>query len=216
MHAMIIGATGATGMPLTQLLLNHSAFDKITVFVRKPLDLSHPKLSIEIIDFDSPHTWQNKVTGDVLFSCLGTTLKQAGSKDAQYKIDYTYQYNFAKIAKQNGVKHYVLISSDMANAHAKTFYSRIKGELDNAVIALNFEKLSIFRPPLLIRKNSDRFGEKFAEKLILALNKIGLLKSHKPLPTPLLAQAMITAVTNNKTDILDKHTIWQLLNEYKG
>lgn len=211
MHAIIIGATGATGKPLTQLLLNHLVFDKITVFVRRPLDFSHPKLTVEIIDFDNTDTWQSKVTGDVLFSCLGTTLKQAGSKDAQYKIDYTYQYNFAKIAKQNGVKHYVLISSDMANANAKTFYPRIKGELDNAVTALNFEKLSIFRLPLLVRENSDRFGETLAEKLILTLNKIGLLKSHKPLPTPLLAQAMIKAVIGNKTGILDKHMIWRLL-----
>lgn len=160
MKALIIGATGATGKELTKQLLDNPAFLEVVIFVRKSPNMSHPKLKVEIIDFDKLESYQDKITGDVLFSCLGTTLKQAGSKDAQYLIDYTYQYNFANIAKQNGIQHYVLISADMANANAKTFYSKIKGKLDNAVMALNFEKFTIFRPPLLIRENSDRFGEK--------------------------------------------------------
>lgn len=211
MKAIIIGATGATGKALTKQLLDNPTFSQVVIFVRKQIDFSHPKLTVEVIDFDKSNEWQNKVTGDVLFSCLGTTLKQAGSKDAQYKIDYTYQYDFAKIAKQNGVSHYVLISADMANANSKAFYPKIKGELENAVLALNFEKLSIFRPPLLIRENSDRVGEKLAEKMILAFNKIGLLQSHKPMPTPLLAQAMINAVLNQQTGILNKQKIWTLV-----
>lgn len=213
MKAIVIGATGATGKVLTKQLLDNPKFSQVVIFVRKNIDFSHPKLTVEIIDFDKLETYQAKITGDVLFSCLSTTLKQAGSKDAQYLIDYTYQYNFAKIAKQNGVSHYVLISADMANASSISFYPKIKGELENSVMALNFEKLSIFRPPLLIRENTDRVGEKMAEKVLLSFNKIGLLKSHKPLPTPLLAQAMITAVLDNHTGILNKEKIWQLLEK---
>lgn len=211
MKAIVIGATGATGKALTKQLLDNPAFSEVVIFVRKNVDFSHPKLTVEIIDFDKIESYQDKIKGDVLFSCLGTTLKQAGSKDAQYKIDYTYQYDFAKIAKQNGVSHYVLISADMANANAKAFYPKIKGELENAVMTLNFEKLSIFRPPLLIRENTDRFGEKMAEKVIISLNKIGLLQSHKPMPTPLLAQAMINVVLNHQTGILNKERIWTLV-----
>lgn len=213
MKAIVIGATGATGKVLTKQLLDNPKFSQVVIFVRKNIDFSHPKLTVEIINFDKLETYQAKITGDVLFSCLSTTLKQAGSKDAQYLIDYTYQYNFAKIAKQNGVSHYVLISADMANASSISFYPKIKGELENSVMALNFEKLSIFRPPLLIRENTDRVGEKMAEKVLLSFNKIGLLKSHKPLPTPLLAQAMITAVLDNHTGILNKEKIWQLLEK---
>ena len=211
MKALIIGATGATGTTLTEQLLNHANFSHITVFVRKPLALMHPKLTVEVIDFDKPDTWADKVRGDVLFSCLGTTLKQAGSKANQYKIDYTYQYNFAKIAKQNGINHYVLVSSGMANANSKAYYTRLKGELDNAVMALNFNRLTILRPPLLKRPNSDRLGEVWADKILTMLGAFGVLSSQKPMPTDDLAHAMIQAVLQPATGILEKSQIWALI-----
>lgn len=212
MHALIIGATGATGKPLLEKVLNNPAFTKVTVFVRKAITIHHSKLTIEVIDFNDVNSFKNKVTGDVLFSCLGTTLKQAGSKQAQYQIDYTYQYQFANIAKQNGVSHLVLVSSSGANANAKIFYSRIKGELENAVMALNFDKLTILRPPLLKRPNSDRTAEKLGEKIIETFNQFGLLSSQKPLPTDKLADVMTKSVLNQKTGVIEKGEIWQMAN----
>ena len=98
--------------------------------------------------------------GDVLFSCLGTTRKDAGSKAAQWKVDYDYQYSFAKAARENGVECYVLVSAMNASSNSGFFYSRMKGELDDDVTKLGFPRLLIFKPPSLIRKGSDRNMEK--------------------------------------------------------
>src|SRR5918994_4181591 len=115
MHALLVGATGATGKDLLELLLKDDAFHRVDIFVRRNLDLQHEKLKTHVIDFDKPYEWNQLVNGDVLFSCLGTTLKVAGSKEAQWKIDYDYQYQFAKAARENGMHSYVLVSSGFAS-----------------------------------------------------------------------------------------------------
>ena len=193
MHALIIGATGATGKDLLELLLKDEAFHRVDIFVRRSVNVRHEKLAVHVIDFDRAEQWAHLVTGDVLFSCLGTTLKAAGSKEAQWKIDYDYQYDFAKAARENGVSSYVLVSAAMASPDSRLFYSRMKGELEVAVKALGFPSLAIFNPPILIRKDSDRSGEVFGLKVINFFNKLGLFRSQKPLPTAVLAQAMINA-----------------------
>lgn len=88
MKADIIGATGSTGRVLLAQLLNDERFDEVHIFVRRPPDFAHDKLCVHLIDFSRPDTWADKLRGDVLFSCLGTTLKDAGSQEAQRKIDY--------------------------------------------------------------------------------------------------------------------------------
>ena len=194
MKALVIGATGATGQPLIQHLLNDSSFMEVVAFTRKPIGIHHPKLKNEIINFNEPQTWKHWVQGDVLFSCLGTTLKDAGSQKAQYKIDFEYQYQFAKAAKDNSVKSLVLVSSFQADPKARFFYPRMKGELEEAVTKLYFDQTIIFRPGMLKRLGTDRIGEKIGLKLISAFNSIGLFKNQKPLDTSDLAQAMINAI----------------------
>ncbi len=178
MHALIIGATGATGRALLDTLLNDSAFERVSIFVRRPVAVEHPKLVVHVIDFEQPHTWQDQVRGDVLFSCLGTTLKDAGSKEAQWRIDYDYQYRFAQAAKANGVPQSLLVSSAYANPASKGFYTRMKGRLEQDVAALGFASLGIFRPPSLVRPNTDRTGEKIALRLLNGLNRIGAVALH--------------------------------------
>lgn len=194
MHAIVVGATGATGTDLVELLLNDEQFKQVDVFVRREITLQHDKLNVHVIDFDNTEQWGQLVQGNVLFSCLGTTLKTAGSKEAQWKIDYDYQYAFAKHAKANGVSHYVLVSAAGSSPTSKIFYSRMKGMLEEAVKALGFPKLTILRPPLLVRTNTDRPGEVIGYKIIRFLNRFGILRSQKPLPTRQLAQSMIDAV----------------------
>lgn len=199
MKAIIVGATGATGKDLLAQILEDDAFAEVHIFVRKAVKTEHSKLTIHIIDFEKPENWKHLVVGDVLFSCLGTTLKAAGSKEAQWKIDYTYQYEFAKAAKENGIKHYILVSSMGANSQSKLFYIKMKGALEDAVNQLSFPRLSIFKPPILIRKDSDRAGENIGVKLLQFLNKFGLFASQKPLLTEHLAQAMLI-VAKKPTD----------------
>lgn len=210
MKALIIGATGATGKDLLTQVLDDDNFSQVIIFVRKAVETTHPKLTVYLIDFDKPSDWADKVQGDVLFCCLGTTLKQAGSQQNQTKIDRTYPHTFAQIAKQNGIAHCVLVSSDRADAKSPLFYYRLKGELEHDLCAVGFKRLTIVRPPLLKRKNSDRLGERLGEKALTLFNRLGLLHSMRPMPTQILAKAMIQAVLQGKTGILDKQTLWAL------
>ncbi|WP_027377241.1 NAD(P)H-binding protein [Kaistella palustris] len=193
MKALVIGATGATGKELVSKLLEDPAYTEVHVFVRKALQTKHAKLRTHIVDFDNPDKWNDLVKGDVAFSCLGTTLKNAGSKEAQYKVDYGYQYEFAKAAKENGVEDYILVSAYGASPKSKTFYSRMKGELEESVKNLHFDKITIFQPGMLERPDSERTGEVLGGKIIKFANKLGVLTNQKPLPTGVLAQAMINS-----------------------
>lgn len=193
MKALVIGATGATGKDLVNQLLNDKDFEEVDVFVRKPIDIQNDKLKVHLVDFEKPEEWKGFVKGDVAFSCLGTTLKNAGSKEAQRKVDFDYQYEFAKAAKENEVEDYILVSAYGADPRSKIFYSRMKGELEEAVKQLHFNKITLFKPGMLERKDSDRTGEVLGSRIIKFANKIGLLESQKPLPTHILAKAMINS-----------------------
>ena len=193
MKALVIGATGATGKDLVNKLLEDKDFQEVHAFVRRPLNIKNEKLKAHVVDFEKPEEWKDLVKGDVAFSCLGTTLKDAGSKDAQRKVDFDYQYQFAKNAKENEVEDYILVSSYGANPNSKIFYSRMKGELEKEVKNLHFKKMTIFQPGMLERKDSERTGEVLGGKIIKFVNKLGICESQKPLPTDVLAQAMINS-----------------------
>ncbi|WP_063068190.1 NAD(P)H-binding protein [Neisseria flavescens] len=223
MKMIVIGATGATGKSLLPLLAAHSEIERIDCFGRRHPDFSHQKLNSHQIDFSKPDNWREEVQGDVLFACLGTTLKAAGSKEAQWAIDYEANLEFAKVARQNGVNALVLVSASGANSASRLFYQRMKGELEQAIIALNFPRLIIFRPPLLIRPNSDRLGEKMAERIFRVLNRIGMLKNQRPLAVEKLAQAMLKAAllssheqasySKNHMQVYEPQDIFRLLDQ---
>ena len=201
MKALVIGATGAVGKDLVQQLIEDSSFERIDVFVRREVKNPAAKVVAHVVDFDHPETWTDQLQGDVLFSCLGTTIRAAGSQDAQWKVDYTYQYEAAKAAKASGVKTYVLVSSVGANAKSKVFYTKMKGALDEAVQELGFEGCFILRPPSLIRKGSDRFGEKVGIVALKAFNAIGLMRSFTPMPTEAVAVAMIRLAKSGRKGV---------------
>ena len=198
MNAIIIGATGATGKDLVDLLLQDSVFDAIHVFVRRPLTISDPMVKTHIVDFEQIDNWKSEIQGDVLFSCLGTTLRAAGSQEAQWKVDYDYQFNFAKAARENGVPTLVLMSSMGANPQSSVFYMKMKGQLEEAVKGLGFANTIIVRPPSLIRRNSDRWGERVGVVALKMLNKVGIMRSMKPMSTEAVAKAMLTCSLHMK------------------
>jgi len=209
MKTLVIGATGAVGKDLVQLLIDDSSVERVDIFVRREVKISAAKLVVHVIDFDHPETWASQLQGDVLFSCLGTTIKAAGSQENQWKVDYTYQYEAAKAAKANGVKTYVLVSSVGANAKSKVFYTKMKGALDDAVQELGFEGCFILRPPSLIRKGSNRFGEKVGIVALKVFNAIGLLRSFTPMRTEDVAAAMIRLAKSGRqgVEIIDSQEI---------
>lgn len=204
MKAIIIGATGAVGRDLLEQSLADNRYERVDAFVRRPLAVTHEKLSVHVIDFEQPETWRSEVKGDsesVLFSCLGTTLKQAGGKQPQWRVDYDYQLEFARAAAENGVGEYVLVSSMGANARSMNFYMYMKGALEDAVKALEFRHITIVQPPSLIRKNSDRWAETASVRVLQALNRIGLLRRVAPMPTEEVAACMLRHAGNGKSGV---------------
>ncbi len=192
LHALVLGATGATGKEIINLLLNDDAYSKVSIFVRRKPNIEHNKLMVYEVDFSKLSNYQDLINGDVLFSALGTTRKEAGGLKQQYLVDYTYQYEFAKMASDNGVNNYSLVSSTGANEKSFFFYPKIKGNLEESVKKLKFKKIQIFQPPMLIRqpelmRSSEKTGIKFLE----GLNTIGLIKSQKPLLVSTLARKMV-------------------------
>ena len=193
MKALIIGATGATGNDLVQVLLEDADYTQVTCFVRRSTGKVHPKLLEITTHFDNLENVSDSIKGDIWFSCLGTTLKIAGSKERQWQIDYDIPVAFARIAKRNGVSKTVLLSAYGASASSNVFYSRMKGSLEEKIGELSFDQYIIFKPGLLLRQNSDRPGERLAAVALRFLNSLGLIRKFRPMPTLTLAQKMAKA-----------------------
>lgn len=211
--AIILGATGSCGKELVYSLIKNPNFDRVTIFTRNELKIRNRKLVNYSIDFSKLQEYKKLIVGDILFSALGTTLKEAGSKSNQYEVDFTYQYEFAKMASQNEVSSYSLISSAGANEKSLFFYPRIKGELELAVTNLSFEIIRIFQPPLLIRQpDLIRPAELIGIKLFSALNKIGIFMQQKPLSVFDLAKIMTKESISHNEERIIKYTPKELHN----
>lgn len=203
--ANIIGATGLVGKQLVRLLLEDDKFTKIRIFVRQDSGLKHPKIEQQIIDFRDQKTWSKFLTGDVLFSTLGTTLKQAGSKKLQYEVDFTFNLNFAEKAKENKIENYVLVSSVGANSNSKVFYTRMKGELDDAVAKIGFKNLAILQPSSLTGERKEkRLMEIISIPITNFITKFAF-KKYRPIKDITVAQAMINSVLIPTPD----KTMWE-------
>jgi uncharacterized protein YbjT (DUF2867 family) len=193
MKALIIGATGATGKDLVNVLLQDPDYTEVVIFVRRSSGMTHPKLSEILTDFDNLEQVSGSINGDVWFSCLGTTLKTAGSKDKQQHIDYEIPAKFAEIAKRNGISRVVLLSAYGASANSNVFYSRLKGQLEEKIDSLGFDSYIVLRPGLLLRKDTDRAGERLSAGVLRFLNSLGLIRKFRPLPTSMLAEKLAKA-----------------------
>lgn len=200
--AIVIGATGMVGSALLDQLLHDERFSVVKIFVRRSTGILHPKLLEHLINFDNPLEWKHDVQGDVLFSALGTTLKNAGSKTNQFKIDHSYQFQFARAAAENLVPVYVLVSSYGANEKSAIFYSRMKGELERDISELSFAHIHILQPGMLEGDRKEiRVAERLGIKILKFLNKLGLLKSQKPVHAGIVARGMINAFFIRETKL---------------
>lgn len=193
--ALVFGSTGLVGSALVDKLINSESFSLVKLFVRKKSGNTHAKVQEIEVDFDKLSDVASDMTGDILYICLGTTMAKAGSKEAFYKVDYTYCYEAARLSAENRVGQVVLISSLGADPTSMVYYSKVKGEIERDISKLNFDGVNIVRPSLLL---GDRKENRFGEKLFIAVTKflpfifIGPLKKYRPIHVVDVAKAMLT------------------------
>lgn len=191
--ALLIGSTGLVGSHLLHLLLHSEEYSTISIFVRKPIQLVHPKLTVHIVDFDFLDIYKSLIVANDIFCCLGTTIKSAGSQNAFLKVDFEYPSVIARFAKENGADTFSLISSIAANKNSSLFYNKVKGKVEYSISEIGFEKVLIYRPSLLLGVRKEfRIGEKIGTLLSPLLNLffVGSLKKYKPIRAETVAKSM--------------------------
>lgn len=200
--AIVLGASGLVGTELVHQLLISTEFDRVKIFVRRTLGINNPKLEEHVIDFENLADWKHDLVGDTLFSCMGTTLKTAGSKEKQYQVDYTYPFQCIDAAIQNGTKQILLVSSIGAKASSSNFYLRMKGELEEAIKKLNPSNFIVFRPSILDgNRVESRPAEYLALKIMRILGKLPFLKKYAPTLVRDLAASMIRLALKDKEGV---------------
>lgn len=198
--AIVLGATGLVGSQLLSLLLEDPRIDRVVSIGRRASGRTHEKLEDAIVDLTDEAQLARITRGDVLFSMLGTTLKKAGSKQAQWEVDVGHQLRVAKAAAANRVSKYVLVSSLGANKDSPLFYNRIKGELEHEVQKLGFERVRIMRPSLLLGDRRERRpGEAIGEWVMGTFKYVPGLRTLRPIQARTVARAMVTAAFDDKT-----------------
>lgn len=186
-QALLLGATGLVGACLLRVLLDSPAYSMITVLTRKPLP-DHPKLrQVVLADFSQLKEQSEAFVGiEDVFCCLGTTIRQAGTRERFRLVDFDYPVAAAQMAKEAGAQRYLLVSSMGANAKSRVFYSQVKGETESAIRALQLPMVSILRPSLLL---GERRQFRLMEKLAAGVSRplAPLLRKSMPKACPVEA-----------------------------
>ncbi len=164
---LLCGATGLVGRECLRQLLADPGVARVRALVRRELGVHDPRLDERLVDFERLAEHAELLGGVAQVVCaLGTTIKQAGSREAFRRVDHDYPLALARLGVACGARHYLLVSSIGASPHARTFYLRVKGELEQALAALSYRSLSILRPSLLVGERAERRrGEELAARL---------------------------------------------------
>lgn len=196
--ALLAGATGLTGGHVLSQLLADARCARVIALVRKPTLPANPKLSELVVDFDALPALAN---ADDAYCCLGTTIKKAGSQAAFRKVDFAFVLNFARAARQAGVKQFLVMSSLGADARSAVFYSRVKGEMELALREIGFEALHVFQPSLILgERKEQRTAERIGIAAFGAMGGLmfGPLRKYRPIESATIARAMIVAAFSNR------------------
>jgi uncharacterized protein YbjT (DUF2867 family) len=202
--AVVAGATGLIGKELVQLLISEPAYVAVTLLVRRPTGITHPKIYEKILDFDNLEQAGIDLTGADVFCTLGTTIKKAGTQEAFRQVDYTYPLTLGRMAKTRGAKQFLIVTSMGASSSSRFFYNRVKGDIEEALRNLDLPALQIFRPSLLLGNRKEiRIGERIASAVsgILSPLFLGPLRKYCPIQAHAVAKTMINAAQNNPAGI---------------
>ncbi len=194
--ALVLGATGVVGRELVRELCESRGYDEVWAWARHKIGFCHPKLRAQVIDFEgisdiAPHKFYE------IFCALGTTMKQAGSREAFLRVDVDYVYAAAKWGKAAGVRRFVLVSSLGAKESSLSFYLRAKGRIERRVSELGFDSLQIVRPPLILGERSDARPIERLATAVFKLLPACVLGKFRPLSGASIARAMINAARSD-------------------
>lgn len=193
--AVVAGATGLIGKYLLNVLREDAFYDLIVPLTRRSLSIDSAKVKQRQVDYDEL-TATDLEGATHLFCCLGTTMKTAGSREAFRRVDYEYCERFARLGLEAGATRLMLVSSVGANPKASSFYLRTKGQTEEAVSALGFEALHIFRPGVLMgQRDVERPGEQMAARISRGFEFLmgGRLSKYRPMPAGVLSASMAAA-----------------------
>ena len=216
MKALLLGASGLTGGNCLKLLLNDGFYDAVEIWVRKPVGISHPKLTEKIVDFENLSVL--KTDAGHVFCCIGTTIKKAKTQENFFKTDHDYVITAAEIARNSGAKKFLYISSIGASASSKNFYLRTKGKVEEDLKKVFPDSLFIFRPSMLMGKRDEfRFGDIMGKGFMKAFGFIffGKLKKYRGIEASAVAQAMINEAKTEKDgiNIIESDKIAEIVNK---
>ncbi len=165
-HVLLAGATGLVGRECLARLIADPTVGRVTALVRRaPAGEGGDKLNLAEVDFDRLDDSPGLFRVDQVICALGTTLRRAGSKAAFRLVDVDYPLAIARLARAAGARHYLLVSALGADPKSRVFYSRTKGELEQALMKIRFPGLTIVRPSLLLGDREEfRLGEEVAKR----------------------------------------------------
>ena len=192
--ALIAGASGLVGGFLLRQLLDTPEYDRVVALGRRPLDLTHPKLAQVTVDFAVLDKTAADLRCDDAFCCLGTTIKQAGSRENFRAVDHAAVLALAWAARRNGAKRFFVVSALGADAQSRVFYNRVKGEMEEALEVLDFETLALFRPSLLLGpRPTPRLGERIGAAVMWLADPLllGRLRKYQAIEAEVVARAML-------------------------
>ncbi len=210
--ALIAGATGLTGSNLLPLLLESEDYQKVYVLSRRPIEIDHPKAELILSDFSNLAQDIPDTTIDDVFCCLGTTIKTAGSKEAFRQVDYHHCLEVATQSLARGASHFLVISALGANPKALSFYSKTKGELENALKSLDYSSLTILQPSLLDGERTEhRSAEELSLKILRPFKSITekIIPRYAPISVQEVAATLFYCATHSKPglDVIESDQI---------
>ena len=192
--AIILGATGLTGSLLLEKLIADERYDTIKLISRKTINSSSNKVQEHLGDLLNLDKFKSVFFGDEVYCCIGTTASKTKDKNTYKAIDYGIPIAAAKLARENDISTFMVISAMGANPNSGIFYNRTKGEMEQAVFSEKIDHTYILRPSLITgNRKEKRAGEKIAiiAFRFLDLLMVGSLKKYKSIPAESIAQAMI-------------------------
>lgn len=194
---LILGATGLVGAECVRQFAASPRFDRVVALARRPLAETPARVEAHVIDFERLDDAAEYFRVSHIVCALGTTIKQAGSQERFRRVDHDYPLAAARLGLREGARHFLLVSALGASARSRVFYSRVKGEVEDAIRALSYRSVTIVRPSLLLGERAERrFGEQIGKLFARVVPK-----RYKPVQASAVAATLVRAASEGQPGV---------------